>query len=325
MDDSFHRLMQLDVIKDYKRVMIDGLQNSFTSLSRAELEEAIDWSIANRHVNKPAQINNNYTKQQVNGTVIDILNYIQQLEPIVTSSGVLYKKHKDAVNPLDVMIQGFLQQRSKFKKEMFKYPKASHEFEKYNLLQLLEKLNGNATYGVLGSPTSLFYNVYVASSVTRNGRSYISCSIMLFEAFLSANVKFNSLNEIMIFIDNIINEKDKRKFDDKQILDRNVTTEEVFYKLIKNTDSMIWIPTEKEMMLVWERIQNLSTEDKNRIFYKNGLYNFCELPVIIELITKILKKLDKPFMNPNKPPKIIEEELGASAVYPQMTAFNVKK
>ena len=96
---------------------------------------------------------------------------------------------------------------------------------------------------------------------------------MLFEAFLSANVKFNSLNEIIIFIDNIINEKDKRKYDDKQILDGDITTEEVFYKLIKNTDSMIWIPTEKEMMLVWERIQNLSTEDKNRIFYKNALYN----------------------------------------------------
>jgi len=303
------KILQTQVVKDYKRVMIDGLSSSFTNLSREELEEAIDDSIISRHDNKPAYIDNNYTKQRINGTVLDILNYIQKLEPIVTSSGVLYKKHKEADNPLSKMIMGFLDQRAKYKKEMFKYPKGSAMFEKYNLLQLLEKLNGNATYGVLGNNVNTFYNLYVASAITMQGKAYISCSITMFEAFIGNNVKFNSLNEIIIFIDNVLSEKSERKFDDSMILDRNITKEECFFRLLNNVDPTIWIPTEKQMSLVWERIQGLSNEDINRIFYKNNLFCFCDLPVVSNIIIEILKKLDQPFMNPNKPPKIIADEL----------------
>ena len=180
--------INLNIINSYKKVMMDGLKNTFPLLKENELSEAIDWSINKRINNPSASLDNNYTKKRLNGTVIDIIRYIESLEPIITSSGVLFRKHKEADNPMSKMIMGFIQKRKNLKKEMFKYPKGSAEFEKYNLLQLLEKLNANATYGVLGAPTSMLYNIYVAEAVTRQGRSYISCSIMLFESLLSNNI-----------------------------------------------------------------------------------------------------------------------------------------
>ena len=135
------RLLSTKVVKDYKQTMIENIQSSFPGLNVSELDDAITWAIINRHQNHPAKLDNNYTKQVVNGTVVDILKYIESLEPVITSSGVLYKKHKEADNPLSKMIQGFLKQRKIYKKEMFKHPKGSAMFEKYNLLQLLEKLN----------------------------------------------------------------------------------------------------------------------------------------------------------------------------------------
>lgn len=141
MQQDFLKAMNLKIIQEYEQVMVDGLHHSFPLLNECELREAIQYSITNRLENKPAYLENNYTKQKINGTVLDILNYIQNLEPIMTSSGVLFKKHKEADNPLSRMIMGFIDQRSIYKKTMFKYPKGSEEYSRFNLLQLLEKLN----------------------------------------------------------------------------------------------------------------------------------------------------------------------------------------
>lgn len=309
MSQDFMKAMSLKAVQEYEQVMIDGLRHSFPLLNECELREAIQYSITNRLENKPAYLENNYEKTKINGTVLDILNYIQKLEPIVTSSGVLFKKHKEADNPLAKMIMGFIEQRGIYKKEMFKHPKGSELFERFNLFQLLEKLNANATYGVLGAPTSMYYNVYVAEAITRQGRSWISCSIMLFESFLANNVKFNSLNEVITFINNVEHEKPNRKLIDSYILDRNITLDECFFKIMNTADMMIWVPTEDEMARVWEYLQGLSQEDINRLYYKNNLYSFVDLPVISDLIIKILCEIDDPFMDPNKPPKNIKEDL----------------
>ena len=157
----------------------------------------------------------------------------------------------------------------------------------------------------------MFYNIYVSEAVTRQGRSYISCSIMLFESLLANNVKFNSLNEVITFIHNVEHERPKRKFIDRAILDRNITLEECFYQLMTTVDPTIWIPTNDEMNRVWEYLRGLSNEDINRIYYKNNLYTFCDLPVVQDLLIKILGELDAPFMDPNKPPKNIKDDLDA--------------
>lgn len=301
--------MNIKAIQEYEQVMVDGFKHTFPLLNENELREAIRYSINNRIQTRPVTLVNNYTKSKLNGTVLDIIRYIEDRQPIITSSGVLFKKHKEADNPLSRMIMSFINQRGIYKKEMFKYPKGSELFEKYNLLQLLEKLNANATYGVLGAPTSMYYNIYIAESITRQGRSYISCSIMLFESLLANNIKFNNLNEIITFINNVEHEKPNRRLLDDYIIDRDITLEECFYKIMNTADMMIWVPNEDEMARVWEYLRGLDQEDLNRLYYKNNLYSFVDLPVVTDLAIKILSELQEPFMDPNKPPKDIKEDL----------------
>ena len=309
MNQEQTRLLATKVVQEYKIVLMDALQHSFPLLSKEELNDAINYSILKRYNNPKASLDNNYTKKRFDGTLLDVLDYINSCEPIITSSGVLFKKHKKANNPLSKMIMGFLEKRAKDKAEMFKYPKGSEMFQKYNLFQLLDKLDANAVYGCLGNCSSMYYNIYVAEAVTRQGRSYISCSIMFFESFLGNNVKFNSLNEIITFIHNVCSEKNNRKFADNYILDRDITKAECFYKLLNTVDPLLWIPTEKEMSLIWEYLRGLDKEDINRIYYKNNLYSFVDLPVATDLVKKILCALDVPFINPNKPPKYIKDDL----------------
>lgn len=138
---QYNEAFDLKVIQEYERVMYDGLRHSFPLLRENELKEAIRYSIQNRLYNGNAVASNNYTNRNFNTNILGVLEYIQRLEPIMTSSGVLFKKHKESVNPLSKMIMGFIKQRGIYKKEMFRYPKGSEMFERYNLFQLLEKLN----------------------------------------------------------------------------------------------------------------------------------------------------------------------------------------
>ena len=139
------------------------------------------------------------------------------------------------------------------------------------------------------------------------GRSCISAAIMLFESMLANNVKFGSLNECIMFINNI--RREERKFNDNIIIDTNITVEECFLQLV-STFGFYYIPTEKDLMIVWDILNQLSQEDINRIFYKNNLFWFIENNYVFNKLVEILQTLKSPFIDPNSPPEEIEDCLG---------------
>lgn len=124
--------------------------------------------------------------------------------------------------------------------------------------------------------------------------------------FLNDNVKWGSLNEIVTFIDNIVTEK--RIYDDSQILDRDITRAECFYKVMKNC-GFNYIPTDEDLEIVWNIMCNLKQQDINRIYYKNNLFGFMENKSMTNAIIYMLKKLKKPYLDPNKLDKDIAVEL----------------
>ena len=154
----------------------------------------------------------------------------------------------------------------------------------------------------------LFYNLYVASSVTSQGRAYISAAMLCFEMLLNNNVKFGSINEVMEFINHVVNEMPTRKFEDICILDYNATLDDCFAKIVLSCGYR-WIPDEEEMNIILRTLQNLSQENLNRLYYKNNLYAFMDNTKIFNIVESMLRKLKKPFYNSLEPPAEIVEEL----------------
>lgn len=270
------------------------------------LSNAIDYSIQKRFKDSQATIDNNYKKKEVNLSLLDTCDYIEIKKPIISASGVLFQRHENSTNLLYKVIDEFVEDRDYAKSTMFKYPKGSEEFQYWNLQQLLAKRNVNALYGAQGQYSCILYNLHTAESTTTQGRSIISSSILFFEAFLSNNVKFGSLNEIITFIDNVMEEKDKRIYDDDVILDENITVAECFTKIMRTCGFNGYIPSRKDMEIVWDILIKISQEDINRLFYKNNLYNFFDNTVLTDSIKFILKELESPFLNPNKVPEEIK-------------------
>ena len=303
-------------IESYKNKMkrLMYLYNPY--IDTKDLDNILNYSIAKRLYNAEAGISNSYKRYIDPETqkykdlfheysLLQIADYIKSREPIVTAYGTMFKHHGEVPNPLGMTIQSFLDLRGVHKKEMFKYPKGSEMFEKYNLMQSLDKIDANAIYGALGMYTSLIYNVNVASSITSQGRALISSATMMFEMFLANNVKFGSINEVLQFIDNIISERYLRKFDDFEILDNNISVEDCFAKVIL-TCGWNWVPTFDEMEIIWNVLSNLDRIDLNRIYYKNNLYEFMSNSYMINLIKTILHKLDCPILNSVEIPEEVQ-------------------
>lgn len=306
----------------YKEKMKEVLRLYYPTASPSDLDKAIDYSIQKRVKDANAKVSNSYKRYRViennklvykdleqDATLLKLADYIASRKPIVTPYGVMFSKHESEIpNPLAVVVQSFLDLRGIHKKQMFQYPKGSEEFQKYNLLQILDKTDGNAIYGCLGQYSALIYNNMVASSITSAGRSAVSTMTLHFEMFLNNNVKFGSLNETLEFINNIINESRFRKYNDFEILNHIPSVEECFAKIVLSTGYR-WIPNDKELNIIWNILQNLSQEDITRIYYKNNLFEFVSNKKIMDLVLGMLKKLETPFFTSSKVPPEIADDL----------------
>lgn len=298
------KLEQSFTINSYK-----NLVSRIASINRSDipyniLNDAIDYSISKRFKDNQAEIENNYKKKIVNMSLLDTCDYINSKKPIISSSGVLFQRHENSTNLIYKVIDEFLEARGIAKDKMFTYEAGTEEFQFWNLQQLLEKRNVNALYGAQGQYSCILYNLFVAESTTTQGRSMISSSILFFEAFLSNNVKFGSLNEIITFIDNVMGEK--RIYEDDVILDSNITRADCFVKLMRTCGFNGYIPTERDMSIIWDILLKISQEDINRLFYKNNLYSFFDNEKMNRSIEFIISELNTPFLNPNKVPSEVQ-------------------
>ena len=92
------------------------------------------------------------------------------------------------------------------------------------------------------------------------------------------------------------------------VISPEIPQEECFAKLILDTGYR-WVPSDKEMDIIWKTVNNLAQEDITRIYYKNNLYEFASNKNVLNLVLGILKKLKRPFYTSSKVPPEIADDL----------------
>lgn len=300
-----------EIVDRYVRILY-GIVDKATKyqLKPFEIIEGIKYSINKRYKKVPLKVHNSHTEQIAEMDVLKLANELITKGAIITTQGVLFSRHGAVKNPFYNFIQYLLDKREEAKKEMKKYTKGSELYQKYNLLQQNYKVACNALYGCAGNWTSVYYNLYLCTAVTGQGRGCISASITMFEGFLANNVKFESLTEALTFIENIcIDLEQPLKFNDIDVLDRSITVEECYLKIMRNCGYNSWVPSDRARDIIWDVVNNLNQKQLNAVYYCNNLYEFCNNVRVKNLIMKILMDLDKPFLNPLEPPENILQDL----------------
>lgn len=157
-DTSFKGIYKDNLaVKNYRESAIECLQLYFPELNITEISYGVDRAIAENIKYHKATIDNSYKKQTVETTIPELAHYILSKKPIMTTYGCLFTQHAEVPHPFYYMVDNFINQRDVVKKEMFKHPKGSFDFQKYSLLQLLYKLDANAFYGVICTAYRVIY------------------------------------------------------------------------------------------------------------------------------------------------------------------------
>ena len=140
---------EYEIINMYAKEMHSIISHLIPTALDAEVYDAINYAMSGKMKNGQVYINNHYKDKVIETNLLDIIEYILKREPIFTPFGVMFKRTDEEENILvELTIKKFLRERKLHKKEMFKYPEGSELFNKYNLLQLLSKVDARLSIGV---------------------------------------------------------------------------------------------------------------------------------------------------------------------------------
>ena len=114
------RVKDHSVLLQYRDTMTRIINSKYPLMNKEDIERAVEYSIQKRFKDFDLKIQNRYNEKTANMTALEILDYIKNREPIITSYGTMFKRHETVPNPMAKVIQSFLDLRKQYKKEMCK-------------------------------------------------------------------------------------------------------------------------------------------------------------------------------------------------------------
>lgn len=256
--------------------------------------------VFNRDVkNVDCTLYNNYENVEYDTTLLDIVDWILEVKPIMTESGTFFKRHEEGpISPGLLITDGLIKKRKALKKVELEHESLGNKEQArlYNLKQNRVKIFTNSAYGVSGARTSAFYSYHTAQSTTSKGQTYISLAMTTFEDFLGDTIQFYDFDELLHYCENIIAEK--VTYDDYEILAEQKTIKQVRERLLRKCKNI----KKLDVSILDEILENVPQTALNRLYYKSNLVDFVqENPYVHNLIYTFSVNAPS-FMDPNSPP-----------------------
>lgn len=309
------KLNDSHLLKKWKKESRDILKLYFPNMSKKKLNDYLDKQIDEKFKDFDAHFVNNYSHVEFDTSGLNILDWANKKKPIISYHGTFFMNQDEAINPAAYMLDKFLSLRKKYKKRMFELKVKAQETDdsiykdlakSFDIKQANEKTNANAWYGANGLKSFIFYNLHSSLAITGTGQALISTAEMAFESFLTNTVKFMSMDECMVFINNVV--KSHNKDDDIDILtpeERDYITDDVIFSKLESTFK------DKDKCnesIIRKVLSNLDKDVKIKLFYKNNLAEFFKLERPLALLRNLINGIDE-FNDPNSPPESSIEEL----------------
>lgn len=148
-------------LNKYIKTMADTMLQIDPSLDKKEVKNTILEMIKEQGANPRVTLDNNYTGESRDTTLLSVLDWAIDRKPILCGNATFYKNQYEAINPIAKMLEDFLSQRKAYKKQMFQVEDStSPKYKDLDRSQANEKINCNS-YVIMGI---VYGNIYSNSS-----------------------------------------------------------------------------------------------------------------------------------------------------------------
>lgn len=280
--------MDSKYLKKYKERMCQAMMQANPTWKKKDVEKIIERTIEERLENPTVTLDNNYTHEQKDSTLLSVLDWSLDRKPLIAGNGTFYKNQYEALNPTREMLDEWADNRKFFKKKMFQageiYGTNSREYNDNDRKQLNEKINMNSYYGGSGAKTSAFYSKWSGPATTLTAQSVISTAEQTFEAFLADNYVFLNLTELIEWIRSIL----KKDFYLDDFIVR-VKRQDVIQHLL----SRILNKEENDEEILQNYLTDCTNDELTFLYYKNNMIEFIENHnPVKDMIIDILEKVE---------------------------------
>ena len=129
----------------YKEEMLSNMKSMHPEWDDDKMEIILDKMIKKSLVNPKVTLDNNFTGETRDTTLLSVFDWVLDRKPIIAGNGTFYKNQYEAMNPIAEMLDWFLKTRKQYKKAMFKIEDTeSNEYKDLDRLQANQKINANS-------------------------------------------------------------------------------------------------------------------------------------------------------------------------------------
>jgi hypothetical protein len=248
--------------------------------------------------------------------LMTLVNNLRKKDYIISGSGSLFYQHKDKMSVEWFLTDDLGNKRKEYKKIKLnnierkdKDPEAMKLFMLGENYQLSFKLLGNSYYGVNLESNSFFYNPWCGPAITQTGQFIIITAISTFERFAGSNFFFKRIDDIGIYVNNILKEDyDIKDFVDKKFFKKNNVRNLLYDWITSKCDNKtISKPSYEEYMFLL--LNNLSEEEQAKVYFKNNLQEFIKNSSDVKEVLMDIMLNNEDFLDTNNPSKEYKESL----------------
>ena len=275
-------------IKKYRKRMVRAIQRIDPTITKKEIETVVNEMICEQGFSPNVTLDNNYTYEQRESTLLSVLDWTIQRKPIIAGNATFYKNQNEEYNPAANMLDRILAKRKSIKKKMFTVENVrSRLYQDLDRKQGNEKINANSYYGGSGAKTSSFYSKYSGPATTLSAQSVISTTQNMFEAFLADNYNFLNFEEWFDWIDCVLTEYEEEHQDLDISFLHPISHEELAARFCNHVIKL----NDEEREMIVTAVSHFPEELVPYLYYKNNMIRFIkDHPMIQSYILAIFEK-----------------------------------